>query len=465
MSKKIIRLSLLALLLSSIIVSISFAGTIQLPQTGQTKCYDSTGAVIPCAGTGQDGDIRAGVAWPNPRFTVNGNCVTDNLTGLMWPKNGNLVGLKTWDKAIDYANNLTLCGYSDWHLPNVNELESLINNNVTNTAKWLKTQGFINVQYDNYWMFSGYWSSTSSIFLSAALVVYMEGYVNGSPKWNEYYHVWPVRSGLPGTVQLPQTGQIKCYDTAGYEIACAGTGHDGDIRAGVTWPSPRLTDNGNGTVTDNLTGLIWLKNADCINTNYPSFRNNNSDTITWQNALDFVRGINIGTYSQCGAGYSDWRLPNVNELMSLIDRSQDYPNFLPTGNQFTGVGCWYWSSTNVRYELFRNLGDNGSRVWPVRGGTVGDFVVLPDLVVTPVTFTPIKVVRGNNITVTVTTSNNGEGPSGESTTRYYLSTNKKKDNKDMLLSDSSPVQTLDSGASLSEDTTVNIPANAPAVTI
>jgi len=66
------------------------AGTAQLPQTGQTTCYDSSGTVISCTGTGQDGEIQAGVAWPDPRFTVSGDCVSDNLTGLMWAKNGDL---------------------------------------------------------------------------------------------------------------------------------------------------------------------------------------------------------------------------------------------------------------------------------------------------------------------------------------------------------------------------------------
>lgn len=65
-------------------------GEIDLPQTGQTTCYDSAGAVIPCPGTGQDGDWLAGVVWPSPRFTVGtgaeADCVTDNLTGLMWVK-------------------------------------------------------------------------------------------------------------------------------------------------------------------------------------------------------------------------------------------------------------------------------------------------------------------------------------------------------------------------------------------
>jgi hypothetical protein len=56
------------------------------------------------------------------------------------------------------------------------------------------------------------------------------------------------------TVQLPATGQTSSY----------GTNDDGALQNGVTWPSPRFRDNCNGTVTDNLTGLIWLKNANCF---------------------------------------------------------------------------------------------------------------------------------------------------------------------------------------------------------
>ena len=64
-------------------------------------------------------------------------------------------------------------------------------------------------------------------------------------------------------LRSPKTGQTLCYDSLGAVVPCAGTGQDGEIKAGVAWPSPRFTDNSNGTVTDNLTGLIWLKNANC----------------------------------------------------------------------------------------------------------------------------------------------------------------------------------------------------------
>lgn len=84
--------------------ALAASSAILLPQTGQTKCYNSTGTEIGCDGTGQDGDIQAGVPWPNPRFTDNGyGTVTDNLTELQWTKDANLAGTKTWQEALDYV--------------------------------------------------------------------------------------------------------------------------------------------------------------------------------------------------------------------------------------------------------------------------------------------------------------------------------------------------------------------------
>ena len=168
------------------------AGVVDLPKTGQTTCYDTAGNVIACPYTGQDGDIQAGVPWPTPRFTVSGDCVTDNLTGLMWTKNANLPGgYKTWQQALDYANGLSLCGYTDWRLPNVNELESLINAGQGNTATWLNTQGFITVQSDFYWSATSYANSTSY-----AWIVYMwVGNMSHKLDKSSNYYVWPVRSG------------------------------------------------------------------------------------------------------------------------------------------------------------------------------------------------------------------------------------------------------------------------------
>jgi hypothetical protein len=92
--------------------------------------------------------------------------------------------------------------------------------------------------------------------------------------------------------QVPKTGQTKCYNASGTEILCSSTGQDGELQKGVDWPSPRFTDNSNGTVTDNLTGLIWLKNANWANA-----------TRTWATALTDMASLNsAGTMNSkpCG---------------------------------------------------------------------------------------------------------------------------------------------------------------------
>ena len=185
-------------------VNLSFAGTVDLPKTGQTTCYDFEGNVISCAATGQDGDIQAGVAWPAPRFMDNGDgTITDNLTGLMWLKSGNCFGINTWQGALDAVADLNAnpgsytCGghaatYNDWVLPNVNELESLINAEVPDSAIWLNGKGFVNVQSYNYWS-----STTNASYIGHGWVVGMKyGSVNRLVK-SEDYHVWPVRAITP----------------------------------------------------------------------------------------------------------------------------------------------------------------------------------------------------------------------------------------------------------------------------
>jgi hypothetical protein len=343
------------------------AGVINLPRTGQTKCYNESGTEIACAGTGQDGEIRAGAAWPNPRFTVGSGamieCITDNLTGLMWATDANLFGGKKWSDAIDSANELELCGYSDWRLPNINELESLYNADERDNEVWLSNEGFIGVES------SSFWSSTTVAGTagSAKYVGFWYGHAFRENK-ESLLGVWPVR-GQTGS--LWRTGQTVSYRT----------GDDGDLRKGVQWPSPRFTDRGNGEVIDNLTGLIWTKNG--TTPGPPSCTP--GTWKTWQEALDYVKCLNAQNY----LGHTDWRLPNRKELYSLVDYSQNlYTISLPSSHPFTNVQIQYWSSTtHAGYKSdawivdFWNAGyvnaapkEVSYAVWPV--GQVGHSVNL-----------------------------------------------------------------------------------------
>ena len=161
-------------------------------------------------------------------------------------------------------------------------------------------------------------------------------------------------------VLIQKTGQTTSY----------ATGDDGDLQKGLEWPDPRFTDIGDGTVTDNLTGLIWLKNADCFNAR------------TWNEALSDSNSL---ADEQCGltdgSSEGDWRLANARELSSLIDFGQ-FDIALPAGHPFINVRSdSYWSSTTLTdtiqqaWRMCIHCGhlslDNKTDhhyVWPVRSG-------------------------------------------------------------------------------------------------
>jgi YVTN family beta-propeller protein/parallel beta-helix repeat protein len=140
--------------------------------------------------------------------------------------------------------------------------------------------------------------------------------------------------------RLPDSDQRKCYQavTPYAEIPCAGTGQDGEyVQSPLSY-----TDNNNGTVTDNNTGLVWQKQDD--GSGYNWFRASGT--------YDAAR--NPGTIDVCGSlvlgGASDWRLPTRKELMSLVDYAIQGPGPALNETYFPGAGqSSYWSITTATF--------------------------------------------------------------------------------------------------------------------
>ena len=122
---------------------------------------------------------------------------------------------------------------------------------------------------------------------------------------------------------FPATGQMTCWDSAGFEISCAGTGHDGEVQAGATLA---YVDNGNGTITDANTGLMWEKLSD------DGSIHDQDTNYTWDNAFAVhVAGLNTATF----AGHNDWRMPNYKELVSILNLE----NVGPALSSAFNTGC------------------------------------------------------------------------------------------------------------------------------
>jgi hypothetical protein len=142
-----------------------------------------------------------------------------------------------------------------------------------------------------------------------------------------------------------QTGQTTCYDAASVPIPCGGTGQDGELKRGM---KRRYVDNGDGTITDTKTDLVWEKESD------DGSIHDGDVVLDWNGAFAKIAALNAMAF----AGRTDWRLPNAIELQSLAD----YGNANPAVSDAFDTGCvsgctvltcsctrlWpYWTSTTT----------------------------------------------------------------------------------------------------------------------
>ncbi len=250
----------------------------KLPDTGQTGNFTAT--------FGEDSDYNI---YP-PFFIKNNNgTVTDTVTGLMWQQADG--GEMTIENAINYADTLTLAGFSDWRLPTAHEAFSILNHQRTNPALDIN---IFTTSAAEYW-----WTSTRQA--------------------NDPTRVWCTNSG-GGIGNHLKTETVSAGGTKKYHVRA--------VRNPIspTNIANQFTDNGDGTIRDNLTNLLWQK------TPHP-------DTLTWEQALTYAENLTLG-------GFSDWRLPNIKELQSINDERLISPSV--TTNFFPNVGIKkYWSSSSL----------------------------------------------------------------------------------------------------------------------
>lgn len=256
--------------------------------TGQEKCYDNSQEIAcPQLGEafyGQDAQYQ-GI---QPAYHDNGDgTVTDLNTGLMWQKTpGNKV---TYDEAVAGAEDLNLAGYDDWRLPTIKELYSLILFSGTDPAPESvePTVPFIDTNYFDFEygdisageriIDAQYWSSTEYVgtTMNGAATVFGVNFADGRIKG------YPRDTGPQGQ---PMTAFVRY------------------VRGSLNYGINNFTDNGDGTIIDNATGLMWSKN-------------DSGEGMNWEDALAWVQQKNEESYLD----YNDWRLPNAKELQSIVD--------------------------------------------------------------------------------------------------------------------------------------------------
>lgn len=247
----------------------------RVTDTGQVSCYDGDGAEIACplpgnAFYGQDAQFTG-----NPfNYTDNGDgTVTDHVTGLMWQQIPESTGF-TWQQAKEYCESLELAGHGDWRLPTLKELFSISD-------------------------FSQGWPYLDETYFSLA----GPGVSKDEQYWAQYYVGTTVEGGSEAAFGVNHgTGHIKAYP-AGEAVPDQPLGPMGNyvraVRGNPSYGINNFRDNGDNTVTDQATGLMWQKDDSGMG-------------MDWEAALAYAGNSRL-------AGYDDWRLPNVKELQSIVD--------------------------------------------------------------------------------------------------------------------------------------------------
>ncbi|MBD3399415.1 MAG: DUF1566 domain-containing protein [Candidatus Coatesbacteria bacterium] len=277
------------------------AGDGSVVDTEQSTCYDNTGPINPPgsgeAFYGQDAQYD-GV---QPSYRDNGDgTVTDLNTGLVWQQD--FAGRMSWEEAGDYAAELELAGCEDWRLPTIEELTSiaLFSGGMLTQTPYLDTDYFA-FEYPRppYRDIDGqYWSSN----LYVGLVFAGDEAAFGFNFADGHIKAYPTRHGPDGS---PFEAYVRCV-------------------RGEAYGESVFIDNGDGTLTDQSTGLMWQRGDD-------------GECYNWEEALAYAEGLEL-------AGFDDWRLPDAKELQSIIDYSSNDPALDPLF-ELSDPDVWGWTAT------------------------------------------------------------------------------------------------------------------------
>ncbi len=258
-------------------------GTPPPPPVVATQLVPDTGASTGYTNIfGEDNDYTI-----NPmNFKLKSNgVVKDQLTGLMWESTD--AGEMTYEEAVNYASNLVLDNKSDWRLPNAYELFTIIN--FENHRPALDGDYFTD-NLAEYW-----WTST--------------------PRADDTNRIWSMNMG-GGIGPHQKTETISAGGSRKFHVRC--------VRGKELSATHSYTDHGDGTVTDQTTGLEW--------------QSGETAKMTWEQAISYAENLSLG-------GHNDWRLPNIKELRSINEESRSKPS-LNTTYFPNAQSDNYWSSTS-----------------------------------------------------------------------------------------------------------------------
>ena len=247
--------------------TVSVGYTYPIVDTNQGLCYDGTERIdCPAEGEafyGQDSQYT-GIT---PSYTDNGDgTIIDNVTGLVWTQEISSYAMP-WSDAAGYCESLKTGSVTDWRLPSVKELWSL--RDYSQGWPWVDTDYFYLVGDGS--DLAQHHSWTNNLYLIES--DYQNQQVEGDPAW--IVNDW--------------TGHIKAMSGSRF-VRCV---------SGDEYGINDFIDNGDGTVTDNATGLMWSQD-------------DNGEALYWEESLAYAENATI-------AGYDDWRLPSVKELQSIAD--------------------------------------------------------------------------------------------------------------------------------------------------